>query len=81
MKSTIKSDHCEEGLFKALLEHTLKKDLYSWKKCLDFVPQTPKYLSCEIQHDKIEVMASCVRNEVSKDINEADVPFVLHHAW
>ncbi|KAK7603344.1 hypothetical protein V9T40_003346 [Parthenolecanium corni] len=70
----VKEDHSETGLFRALFEYTLKKD-QELQNCLKCIPENAKYLSPEIQNEIIEIMASCIRSEVAKDIENADVPF------
>ena len=77
-----KEDHSETGLFIALFEYALKKDS-ELQNCMKLVPQNVKYNSPEIQNEIIDILASCVKTEISNDIRNADVPFfcVRHGCW
>ena len=67
-------EHAETGLFNKLFEYTLKKDK-TLAECAATIPKNSTYRSPEIQNEVIGIMASVVRESVSNDIRNSDVPF------
>lgn len=66
--------HADSGLFEKLFEHTKANnaDLTKWEK---HMPHHYTYRSPDIQNELIEILAVMVREAVSKEIMESDVPF------
>lgn len=67
-------EHCETGLFQALFQYTLKKDK-QLAEYTQIIPKHASYTSPQIQNEFIEIMAECVKNQITTDVNTADVPF------
>lgn len=67
-------EHVEECLFKNLFEFTLRKDAKLADAC-KIIPKNATYQSPDIQNEIIQVMTDLIKEEVSGDVRNADVPF------
>lgn len=67
-------EHEEISLFQNLFKYTVKKDM-KLSECVKAVPVNAKYTSPEIQNDVIQILAEIVSEDISNDINSADVPW------
>jgi hypothetical protein len=64
----------EKGLFYALFQYTLEKDL-KLQECVKLIPKNAKYTSPLIQNEVIGIMSHTVTKKISEEVNSADVPF------
>ena len=72
--SYVKDEKSESSLFQALFQYMVKKDKHL-AECVKIIPENATYPTPLIQNNIIDIMAKCVKKQISKEINTADVPF------